>query len=58
MRYLFYYYLNGFLVFDYLDEYGTSFYQMYMDYSFRAALQKFRHDFHLQHRKIVIHSLY
>lgn len=58
MRYLFYYYINGWLAFNYFDEYGTTIYQQYMDYSFRAALQKFRQDFHLQYKNIILHSLY
>ena len=59
MRYLFYYYNHeGMLEFNYRDDYGRHIHMRYLYYSFRSALQKFRQDYNLQHKKIVIHSLY
>lgn len=58
MRYLHYYYNpNGSLVFVYsgMDSHFT---EVYMQYSLKKALRKFREKHKLQHKRIVVERLY
>ena len=53
MKTIFYHYNSqGMLCFNYRDENGRYINQCYLYYSFREALQKFRHDFNLRHKHI------
>ena len=57
MKYLFYYYQDGMLVFDYSDDNGNHYHRRYLDYTLREAIRKFRQDNHLQYKHIIIKKL-
>ncbi len=59
MRTIFYYYnSHSVLFFDYSDGNGGHIDRSYMFYSFREALQRFRKEFGLEHKRIRLVDLY
>lgn len=57
MRYLFYYYANGALIFKDKDDYGNRISHRYIFYTLKEAIKTFREQFNLKHKKIRIKNL-
>lgn len=58
MKYLFYYYSDGALIFKYRDDCGKRIFHRYIFYTLKEAIAKFRKDNNLQRKHIKIQKLY
>lgn len=58
MRYLFYYYSGGVLIFKYRDDFGNRFFHRYIFYTLKEAIKQFRQDYDLRYKHIVVKPLY
>lgn len=58
MKYLFYYYSNGALIFKYNDDCGNRLFYRYIFYTLKESIKKFRQDNNLRYKHIKIQKLY
>lgn len=57
MKYLFYYYRNGILAFNYKDDNGNRYHRRYLGYTLCEAIRKFRQDNNLRYKHVNVEEL-